>query len=1234
VIIQRLAVYCNALCSLKRNCQETPSEFRELQQFSPEETISFAIKTFGVKMTSNPTSGCKGDLSVIPKAFRMKCIRALATVTAAFLLMQPATPQETRGTITGEVRDPSGAVVPSANITARNGATNVTIKAATNSEGKYVVPLLISGHYTVTAAAAGFKSSVKEDIELRIADHLQIDFSLELGSSAESVQVTGESPLLQTATANIGTTIDSKRISELPVAHGSVYTLMYLTPGVNNVYPNGFYYQTPTEMNATSTMTAIQGAPLGSTDFTVDGVPNTQTSNANYGVGVSNSPPADAVQEFKVETAFDASVGRTSGTIINVVLKTGSNLFHGTGYGFFRQPDWNANTFFANKYGQEKGDFHYQRWGASLNGPIIIPKVYSGKDKSFFSFAYEGLHNELVTSYTGSVPDPKYLGGDLSPLLKVGSQYQVYDPSTIQSAGNGRYSILPFANNIIPANRLDKIAQNVLSYYPAPNAPGSVDGRNNYTSQTRPEPLDYYNVITRYDQNLTEKQRLFFRFSVSRKNDGPYRNYWDNITSANIYVGKTRQATLDYIYTFSPSLVMDIRYGYGRYAGGHKPRRLGFDLKKLGFSDAVVAELTATSDLFPRFDVSGLESLAFEGYDTLNNDVHTLFNSFTKQWKSHNLKFGADIRAYRDNVSFFGHATGRYQFSTNYTRGPLDNSPSSPGGVGQGLAAILLGQPTGGFIARNDNEAIQSTYWSLYIHDNWRVTRNLTLDIGVRWEYEGPTHERYNRTVRGFDFTTPQAIDSAARAAYAANPDPSLPVSQFDLRGGVLFAGRNGVPENFYDRVFTNFEPRFGFAYQMTKKMVWRGGFGMYPISIGQPAQNRSIQSGFNINTNVVPTLNNGQTFIATLDNPFPNGILQAPGASQGIATFLGQGVSFYNPSGVTPYTMRWTVNFQTLLPGSVVVEAGYVGSKALKLQESHELDGTPLQYLSRSPVRDQATINYLTSNVTNPMAGLIPGTSLNGSTISRAQLLLPFPQFTSVGMIDYQGYTWYNAFQLRAERRFANGFTGQFNYTFSKQMDATEYLNPADPRPSKVISAFDRPQQIGFSSIYELPFGRGRHYGSSVNAVTDGFIGGWQLGAIWLVTSGEPFGFGNFIFTGNLSDIPLPTDQRSVDRWINTDAGFVKDPAQQLAYNVRTASLRYSGIRAGAYNSWDISVLKNTKIHERHEIQFRAEFLNTFNHQTAFAPPDTDPTSSTFGQVTNSYSIPRTIQLGIKYLF
>ncbi len=637
--------------------------------------------------------------------------------------------------------------------------------------------------------------------------------------------------------------------------------------------------------------------------------------------------------------------------------------------------------------------------------------------------------------------------------------------------------------------------------------------------------------------------------------------------------------------------------------------------------------------MFPRVAISGAQSLGSESADNLNNDVHSFFVSFDKQHGTHHIKFGGDIRAYRDNVRTFGNATGFYTFATDYTRGPLDNSPTSPGGVGQGLAALLLGQPTTGSIDRNDSQAIQSTYWGLYVHDNWRATPKLTLDLGVRWEYQGPVTERFDRSVRGFDPNAAQPIAPQVLANYAANPDPALPPSQLQVKGGLLFAGVGNVSRLLWDRSFTNFAPRIGFAYRALPRVVVRGGFGTYYMPVGQPAQNRAIQTGFNQATNLVPSLNNGQTFVANLNNPFPTGILPPSGSSLGAQTFLGRTINFYNPANRTPYEMHWSFNVQTQLPGQILVEVGYLGSKGVKLWQTRDIDAVPNRYLSTSPVRDQQTINFLTSNVPNPFAGVLPGTNLNGSTIPRSQLLLPYPQFTGVTMLDQQGYSWYHALQARLERRFSKGITAIAGYTFSKTMEATSYLNPGDPAPYRSISAIDRPQNLSVSGIYELPFGTGKPLLANSGRVGNALIGGWQLNAIWHMNSGQPLGFGNALFVGDIKSIALPDDQRTPQRWFNT-SGFVTAPSQQLANNLITFPPRFAGIRSDIYNSWDMSLIKYTTIHENHKIQFRGEILNVFNHPTGFAPPSTNPTSSTFGQVTSQFSWPRTIQLGLKYVF
>jgi hypothetical protein len=598
------------------------------------------------------------------------------------------------------------------------------------------------------------------------------------------------------------------------------------------------------------------------------------------------------------------------------------------------------------------------------------------------------------------------------------------------------------------------------------------------------------------------------------------------------------------------------------------------------------------------------------------------------------MKVGLDFRANRGYDTPQGTARGRFNFATDFTRGPLDNSPSSPGSLGQGLAAFLLGQPTSGFIDNNDNQAVQSTYWSLYFHDNWRVNRKLTLDLGLRWEYEGPLTERFNRSVRGFDTNAAQAIEGAARARYAMQPDPALPADQFRVRGGLLFAGVGDQPRELWDRSWQNFAPRIGLAYQAREKLVFRGGFGVYPIALGQSVGNYAIQPGFSQSTDLIPTLNNGQTFIATLANPFPNGIMAAPGPSQGAATFLGRAISFYNPEVRTPYSMNWSFNTQALLPAQFLLEVGYVGNKSLKLRVNRALNAIPNEYLSTSFTRDQARIDFLTANVPNPFQGLLPGTSFNGATISRAQLLSPYPAFAGVTMQDHQGYAWFHSMQIRAERRLRSGLTLQASYMLSKRMEATTYLNGGDPVPYRTISAIDRPHTFTMTGLFELPFGRGRALGGGIGTIPNLLVGGWQIAGAWQWQSGVPVGFGDVIFTGDLDDIPLSSDQRTVERWFNTEAGFERRAAFQRASNLRQFPLRLSGVRAGTYNSTDLSLLKDFNFHEQYRLQFRAEFYNAFNHPTGFEPPNTNPTSGAFGTVTSQSALPRQIQLGLKLVF
>ncbi len=601
----------------------------------------------------------------------------------------------------------------------------------------------------------------------------------------------------------------------------------------------------------------------------------------------------------------------------------------------------------------------------------------------------------------------------------------------------------------------------------------------------------------------------------------------------------------------------------------------------------------------------------------------------------HFLKAGMEFRSYRETDSFnAGNQTGQFNFDGTYTKGPLDNATAAPNSYGQSVAALLLGIPTNSSLVRRAaSYAEQSTSWGFYLQDDWKVSSKLTINIGLREEFEGPLTERYNRSVRGLDYNVVQSIASQVITNYTAKPTPEVPASQFKVNGGLTFSGVNGQPVGLYHTPKVNLLPRFGFAYQFDNKTVLRGGYGMFLGFLGE-RRGDVTQTGFTRDTNFIPTTDN-LTFPNTLTNPYPNGILEPIGSTLGVQTYLGQAITFFNTSPVPSNAQRWQIGFQRELPHGLVVEATYVGNKGTHIEINRNLNVTPQQYLSKSPVRDQTTINYLTFNMANPFYGVtLPAgatSTFTASTIARERLLRPFPQFDTVNTTSYDGYSWYHGMQLRAEKRFSHSYSVIVNYGWSKFMQATELLNQDDPRPYRTISDYDAPHRLSFSAIWELPFNR---LTSSGNPVASRILKGWQLSPIYQFQSGAPIGFGNLLYYGDFNSIALPADQRKPERWFNT-SGFETATAKQLDHNVRTFPLRFSGIRADRTNDVGLTLLKNTKITEGKSIQFKTEALNLFNHPV-MRPPSTTATASSFGSTVgaNQVNYARRIQVSVKFIF
>lgn len=1176
-------------------------------------------------------------------------VRALLFLLCLLPLF-PASAQEARGLISGTVRDTSGAIIPNAQVKITNTAMGTTTSITTNDAGFFQAPYLLPGAYQLTAEGSGFKKYIREGIVLSVNDVLELNVQLEVGRAEDSITVTADAPQLETTTASLGQVVDARRIQELPIGHGDPYALIGLAGGVS--FTRSLRLDRPFEPTHIVGYT-MDGTKANRSDLTIDGASSTATANAGEVIS-SFVPPQDLVQEFKVQTAtFDAQFGNTEGGVTNLSIKSGTNAFHGTGYYTNFTPGTSANDFYANRARQPLADFYYHRFGGTIGGPVWIPKVYNGKNKTFFMYGFEGIREARPRNNgTLTIPTEKMRTGDFSELLVASLNpsnatvhpYQLFNPFTRRAVTGGRFQQDPFVGNIIPTSLINPIAKKFVdTYLPKPtSAATAATGANNFQQPGLKERAIYGSHTIRIDHVLNDKHRIFGRTSWYDR-DSDYNNYYNNLVTGSLFQFISRQGVVDHVWTMNSTTVLNLRYGYNRFirVDNTNPENHGFDLASLGFPSSYANLIDKSIRRFPRFNIDGYQGTGF-GADFRPNDSHNIVAVLNKSLGAHSLKAGTEFRSYRENSFFYSNnQSGEFTFNNTYTKGPLDNV-TAPSQLGFSFAAFLLGVPSSGAINQPASYAEQSTTWGYFVHDDWRVNSRLTLNIGLRYELEGALTERYNRTVRGLDFTTSQAFEAAARTAYAAsqtgaNVTPEVPASAFNVRGGLLFAGVGGQPRELYEVPKKNFMPRFGFAYKLNDKTVVRGGYGIFFGFLGQ-RRGDIVQSGFSTNTPLNVTLNSGLTFIETLSNPFQTGLRTVPGSSQGIATFIGQGITFFNENPVSPYMQRWQLGFQRELGWGFVGEASYVGNRGTHIEITRNINATPLKYLSTSPTRDQAKLDYLSRNVPNPFSGLVPtGTFLAGANIARERLLRPFPHFDAVNTTENTGYSWYHSLQLSLEKRFSKGYTLNASYTFSKFMEATELLNAADPRPTETISADDRPHRFTMSGIYELPFGRGRRFLASVPQVASLLVSGWQASTIYTYQSGAMLGFGNILFTGDVKNIALPKDQRTIDRWINTDAGFNKVANQQLVSNVRTFPLRFSFLRGQEYSNVDLGIIKKTRIREGKELQFRLELLNALNHPLLFSTQvDTGPTSANFGKVTagTQENYPRRIQMTWKFVF
>ncbi|HEY2017352.1 MAG TPA: TonB-dependent receptor, partial [Bryobacteraceae bacterium] len=988
--------------------------------------------------------------------------------------------QGTSGSVTGAVADSSGAVITDAQVKLINTRTGVVQKTSTSQTGDYQFLLVPPGLYAVEVESKGFKTFRRDGIIVEVNRSLAVPVTLSVGAVSETIEVVGGTPLLEPNTSALGTVVDTRKVADLPLAGRNPLYLANLVPTVQGIGSFG------AEIYSTWSMGQVViagGTPLNN-GFVIDGIANEKMTDYSAMAFL----PVDATQEFKViSNNMSAEYGRSGGGIISMISKSGTNQYHGNLFEYLRNTEFNSNEFFANKAGSPRPPVHYNTFGGTLGGPIK-------KEKLFFFVNVEEFIERRAGTETITAPTAAQRAGDFSSTFATSgsncSQVVIYDPSTNRPDPSrpGQYLRSPFPGNKIPASQINPIAAAMLKYYPQPNLPGLPCSGAQNLFLASPISTDKSDVGIKVDYNIKATKRISGRFTRDYLDRGN-ANYFNNIADATGYhvLDPRRTAVLEYTDTLSPTLLLNARIGVNREQEQIISPSANFDVTSIGFSPffASIIQKGEKGAGFPAVSITDQSS--FGRPDSTGNPTATgtAGVSLTKIKGRHNIKMGYEQRLYRRSDWGTSNSSGSYTFGRGFTQGPDPLTASTFGGYG--LATYLLGLPTSGSSGITTDTVDTMNYSAAYVQDDWKVNKKLTLNLGLRWEYEGPVKERRN-VFPNFDPTVPSALAG--------------PAGLSNLKGGYTFPGTNGIPNGVTDPNYKNFGPRLGFAYQLDAKSVVRGGYGISYIptfGLGGTAAG----AGFSTTTTMTTSIDGGITPYNTLSNPFPTGLTLTSGSSLGTLTAAGQAASAGQLRYVyRGYAQEWNVTVQHEPWANWLMEISWVGNKGTHLTMSRSLNQLPDQYLSLG--------TQLTNPVPNPFAGLISTGTLAAPTITLKQSLLPFPQFLSVTSNAYMGDSIYNAFTFKVEKRFSRGFSLLGSYVFSKLIDDM----PATGRPGAVPgtsvqdwynlrgersrSYQDIPNRVVITGTWEVPF-------KSRNAILHTIAGGWQLNGMSIIQSGRP---------------------------------------------------------------------------------------------------------------------------------
>jgi hypothetical protein len=1116
-----------------------------------------------------------------------------------------------------------------------NAGTNVTRTTVTNEAGQYVFGAVIPGTYKLTAALPGFKVFERSGLMIGTQEFIAVDIRFEVGAVTESVAVLAEVPLIETSSASNAQSLPSTDLESLPNPGRNAFIMAQTVPTVIPVGDPTFNRQ---QDQSGSSAISLAGGPVRGNNYTIDGVSVTDIANR-----ASITPSIESVGEIKVQVnTFDAEMGRTGGGVFNTNAKAGTNNWHGSGL-IQNRPGWgSANGWFANRaHVPLDKSFVYYLGGGSAGGPVI-------KNKTFFWFSTEDYKDE-TRSTTPSVTVPTILQkqGDFSQTLDgQGRPVTIYDPMTSRlnpafdptksvSLTNPQYIRDAFPLNKIPQDRMNPLAVALMQYWTDPTAgAGNKDGTLNLVGA--PVLLNGGKQFTlKLDQNVTSTLSVsaFGAFQRTHEPTAVYFTGAQKIADPNgaILNRKIQVLALNATWTRGNNSVVSFRYGYSGFDDNNNPTSLGFDISKFPFSSNFLNGVTYKK--FPSITVTGYRGLGDAAQTQRYYYGHNGNVAFSKAVGRHSLKYGFDFREVGVNYFSPGQGSGTFGFDQGFTR--LDPALSDTR-TGNAFASFLLGYPTSASMTVSTPLNAFFHYYAGYLQDDFRLSPSLTLNLGLRYEYEDGLQEKQNRFTASFD------------------PNVRNPISDtvgMELKGGLIFAGVNGAPTHQGNPSKVKFGPRAGFAWNAGKFVV-RGGYGIFyaPEEYNTPSTTNWGAQGFTTTTNAVLVSADGTKPVGSFADPFPAGYAQPAGNKLGLMTQVGDSVSFVDPSGGSGRVQQYTLDIQRTLPKGIVISAGYIGSWSSHLT----LGGTGTGAVNINQLPPTVALGPgLRNTVPNPFyqkAGVAATLSAQ-PTIVQAQLLRPFPEFTNITMQRvHAGFARYNSMVVKMEKRLSDGLSIRSSWTWSKNLDnifgesnffvsgSGTARNNYNVNDEYAYSIIDTPHRVIVSPIYQLPFGQGRPFLNG-GGWTDRVLGGWTLSVVGTFQTGFPLALTQTDASFSQGAVQRPirvlgvnpiTPGRTQDRLAIGSSGsaYINKDAYQLApaYTFGDLARNVADIRTPNQTNLNLSLEKTTRITESVKLTLRLEANNATN-TTKFGGPDTNLSNTTFGTITTQVGFSRQLQ-------